>query len=321
MNTTPHTILLSGAGQLGSRYLQGLANCSLPLRIYVQDNYQESLDRAKQRWIEVRVLETIHEVSFHSSIEMLPKELDIAIVATTADSRPEVVGDISRHAVVRFWILEKVLGQSKSALDEIISHIGESANAWVNTPRRMMPWHQKIKNQLGLSKPMTLKLKGGEWGLACNAIHFIDLLAWWTGESLQSVSTDHLSSTWFESKRKGSWEIFGTLRAKYSGGSIALLTVKQGEEAVCLEVNDDQLSWSIEEANGVSNRSDGVEILGRMLYQSEMSSSLVTTLLESGDCELPTLEESVSLHRVFIDSMLKHWKQNVNPNAIAIPIT
>ncbi|MDB9752045.1 hypothetical protein OAB56_03465 [Gammaproteobacteria bacterium] len=321
MNHSSHSVLISGAGQLGSRYLQGLAKCNLPLRIYVQDSFQESLDRSRHRWIEVMDSESIHEVTFHSFLEMLPKEIDITIVATTADSRPEVVRDISRHAVVRFWVLEKVLAQSEAGLDEIVSLIGKKSKAWVNTPRRMMPWHQQIKSQLDLTNPVTLEVNGAEWGLACNAIHFLDLLAWWTDESLQTVSTDRLTSRWVESKRQGSWEIFGTLEAKYSGGSCAVLSDEDGKSTISLEANDDQLSWLIEEVNGLSRRSDGVEILGRMLFQSEMSGSLVTSLIETGDCELPTLEESVELHRVFIGSMLGHWKKTVDIAATAIPIT
>ena len=46
------TILIAGAGQLGSRYLQGLANCQNTLDIYVQDISKQSLQIAKQRWEE-----------------------------------------------------------------------------------------------------------------------------------------------------------------------------------------------------------------------------------------------------------------------------
>ena len=27
------------------------------------------------------------------------------------------------------------------------------------------------------------------WGLACNSIHFLDLLDWWTGEKIVSINT------------------------------------------------------------------------------------------------------------------------------------
>ena len=248
-------------------------------------------------------------------------QLDIAIVATTADVRPRMVNEIASQAAVRFWVLEKVLAQNESGLDEIMSHIGNGTGAWVNTARRMMPWHQQIKSQLSLNHPITLNVEGGLWGMACNAIHFLDLFAWWTGETLQDVCTDHLNPHWFKGKRQGSWEVSGTLEARFLGGSHVLLTSQKNEELASLKASDSRLLWLINEAEGMARRSDGIEILGRMTPQSEMSASLVESILESGCCDLPTLEESAALHRIFIRSMLEHWKRTVNHTATFVPIT
>src|SRR3989337_2254386 len=105
MSRRGFTILIAGAGQLGSRYLQGLVKCGLPLAIHVQDCCAESLDRAQQRWKEMASTGFSHDVSFQSSLELVPRELDMAIVATTADVRSKVVGEIANHAGVRFWVL------------------------------------------------------------------------------------------------------------------------------------------------------------------------------------------------------------------------
>lgn len=315
------TILIAGAGRLGSRHLQGLAKCHTPLRIYVQHTHAESLDRAKRYWNEVLGTETHHDVSFHTSFESLPRQLNIAIVATTAHIRPHVVGEIAYHTTVGYWVLEKVLAQSEPGLDEIMSYIENSSSAWVNTPRRMMPWHQLIKSQPGLNQPMTMKVEGGLWGMACNAIHFLDLFAWWTGETLQDVYTDSLNSHWFKSKRQDSWEVSGTLKSRFSGGSQVLLTSKEDGGCASLEVSDGHLLWLIKETEGSARRSDGIEIQGRITPQSEMSNSLVESILEKGCCDLPTLEESSALHRVFIRSMLEHWKRGGNYTAISVPIT
>lgn len=321
MTALAHTVLVSGAGQLGSRYLQGLAKCRLPLRILVQDSSPDSLARARLRWNEVLDPQVVHEVSYHSSIETLPLQIDVAIVATTADSRPQVVGHIAAHAGVRFWVLEKVLAQSQSGLDEIVTHAGAGSNAWVNTPRRAMPWHREIKARLGLGRPMTLTVQGGAWGLACNAVHFLDLLAWWSGETLQAVTTDRLAPRWFESKRRGVWEIAGTLEARFSGGSYVSLSASECVEPVHFEIADGRQTWLINESDGLAVRSDGLAIPGRLAYQSEMTAPLVESLLDGRGCDLPKLEESVTLHRVFIDSMLEHWRRATDASATAVPIT
>lgn len=321
MKPTAATILIAGTGRLGSRHLQGLSKCRTPLRIYVQHTHAESLDRAEQCWNEVLGPKTHHDVSFHTSFELLPRQLDVAIVATTADIRPRIVSEIANHTTVRYWVLEKVLAQSESGLDEILSHIADSSGAWVNTPRRMMPWHQLIKSQLGHNHPMTMKVEGGLWGMACNAIHFFDLFAWWTGETLHDVYTDRLNPHWFKSKRQGNWEISGTLESQFSGGSHMLLTSREDSASASMEVSDGRLLWLIKETDGSARRSDGIEITGRMPSQSEMSANCVESILECGCCGLSTLEESVALHRVFIRGMLEHWKRAGHYTATSVPIT
>jgi hypothetical protein len=321
MGSKVSNILISGAGQLGSRYLQGLIKCCLPLRIFVQDINEESLWRAEQRWNEVLTPETPHEVSFQTSLIPLPSEIDIAIVATTADVRPKVVVDIASGSDVRFWVLEKFLAQSELGLDQIVSHIRGGSFAWVNIPRRMIPWHKEIKSQLNLNAPLKLKFEGKLWGLASNAIHLLDLLEWWTGETLQSVCTEHLNKNWFESKRPTFWEVLGNLEAQFSGGSVAILGAGENGVSGNLEVSDSHLSWLIMEAGGLASSSEGVEISGHNMNQSEMTASMVESILERGICELPTLNDSVSPHRILIQGLLKHWRRAGHPGATSIPIT
>ena len=121
------TILITGAGQLGSRYLQGLTNCKETLDIYVNDISEQSLQIAKQRWEQVEkkvspdsvsgmtVPAIQHKVTFISSFEKIPKKINIAIVATNADVRPQVVKQIKANFEVCYWILEKVLAQSMTS--------------------------------------------------------------------------------------------------------------------------------------------------------------------------------------------------------------
>ena len=140
----PALILISGAGQLGSRYLQGMAKCKSPLRIFVHDCNKRSIELAKKRCDEVSSQNNAHVVSYITSLEKLPRTIDIAIVSTTADVRLSAVNDICKNTNVNYWVLEKVLAQSENDLDKLISIIN-SSTAWVNTPRRLMPWYQNIK--------------------------------------------------------------------------------------------------------------------------------------------------------------------------------
>ena len=314
-------ILIAGAGQLGSRYLQGLAKVGPGLDIHLYDVEKASLDRAQERWNEVATASTLHRVSLHQSLVGIPPRVDLAIVATTASARPAVVEAIAAQSHVNAWILEKVLAQSLQGLNSLLKATGPASGVWVNTPRRMLPWHQQIKGHLPFRRPLTLEVNGSEWGLACNSIHFLDMLCWWTGEQLETVSTDELAPRWIDARRPCNYEIMGTLRARFSGGSTAVLQVNDGELHYTFELTDGELVWQMDETAGTATRSDGLSVPGRLPFQSEVTAGLVETILATGSCELPTLEESVELHRVFLAGLLAHWRKSVDPSADSVPIT
>lgn len=318
----PRSVVIAGAGQLGSRYLQGLAGVDEPLLIHVLDVSAATLERAEARWREVAITGGTKQVAFSVTADGIPKMADVAIVATAADARPDVVGMLSRTASVRFWVLEKVLAQSQEGVSQIETFVGPSEGAWVNTPRRLMPWHQSIRDGIGsLDGPVQLTVMGGSWGLACNAVHFLDLVQWWTGEALDRIETGGLRRQWLMAKRSGYWEVMGTMVAGFAGGSMARLTVSEGDEPVRLVVRSGNREWTIAESEGTASCSDGQTISGQMLRQSDLTSGLVEGLLLDGRCGLPTLQNSAALHRVYLRDLLAHWNASTGVTASAVPIT
>jgi hypothetical protein len=317
-----YKILLVGGGQLGSRYLQGLSLCRNHLKIFVLDNNIKSLKNCELRWNEVSGNKTKHIVDYSTDFSVCPKIVDLAIIATTAKSRAEVVRKLSQFCRINFWIMEKVLAVNSEDLSAIEMSIGENSFAWVNNPRRIIPWHQEIKGQLNRNYPMELLVNGGPWGLACNSIHFLDLIAWWSGEKLKSICTSDLEIDWWPAKRPGNWEICGTLKAQFSDGSKAVLnSVRSGEATYLYCLKDAKDTWSIDEEKGTAKNTNGLEINGRVPFQSEMTAALVDQILCTGKCLLPSLTSSVSIHRIFIEAMLAHWRDHHDPTATFIPIT
>lgn len=317
-----HKILIAGAGQLGSRYLQGLAKVSQPLQIYVFDLFEDALQNALTRWNEVDVDgKNNHRLFFVKDVSTIPSAIDIAIVATSANSRTTVVGNIAAVSKVSYWVLEKVLAQNSLQINVIEEVVTQSKAAWVNTPRRAMQWYKHIKEHVQKDTPLELDVTGGSWGLACNAVHFIDLLQYLTGEKLEVIDTSNLTKNWFESKRKGFWEIDGTLIAKFSGGSIAKLNVTPGNEPCEITCKGQKDIWIINENAGKALASNGLTIEGRLNFQSEMTVDLVESIITKGKCRLPTFAESKPIYTIFLDAMLDHWRRHVDAQAILVPIT
>lgn len=319
------TVVIVGLGQLGSRYLQGLMRSSRNLRIYLVDTNPKSLAVARDRASEITG-ETIYNkiITCHFDVSDCPNVVDLAIVSTTSYNRVNLIDALKSHFFSKYWLVEKVLVQSPRELDDLLSLMIKDANVWVNTPRRTIPWHIKIREHLTKSGPLNLKVSGKNWGLACNSVHFLDMLAWFSGESLAQIRTDGMADKWFEAKRSGNWEILGVLTARFSAGSTATLNVEEGDVtdlSYQFELQDGEFTWHIDEESGVALRSDGLSIPGRLPFQSEVTHHLVDQIFSTGRCELPALSASAEIHRVFLDAMLRHWRKTVDAAATRVPIT
>lgn len=314
-------VVIVGLGQLGSRHLQGLAKSEAPLRIWAVDPNPASLSLAQQRWVQVGGEQTAHLLELSSLIQKVPRKLDLAMITTNADVRERVVRDIASHADVRYWVLEKVLAQSCESLDAMMQLTSGASGRWVNTPRRMMVWHQQLHEALRNQQPLHVRLGDNLWGLACSAIHFLDLVAWWSDSTLVSVAVDGLDSQWIASKRPSFYEVTGTLEATYANGTTLILESHANGKALEIQIDTPQGQWKVKEAEGVMTGPDGLRISGRNELQSEMSTRLVDSILATGRCDLPSLEASVQIHRPFLQSMLAHWNLTGMRDDSLVPVT
>lgn len=313
-----YNIVLVGAGQLGSRYLQGLSKFSEPLSIFVIDVNQNSLDYAKLRWQEALIEPNFHSIKFQDTMESLPEKTDIAIISTSSNVRELVVKNLMVFTSVKNWILEKVLTQNITELNNLEFLLGKTA--WVNTYFRTLPWFKEIKNNTSKS-PIHVEVTGGNWGIACNTIHFIDFIYWWTCENILAFDHSGLESKWQKAKRIGFWEINGCLVANFSNGSTATLKSDDSNDPFLIKIKSDKEEWEIDWDNGTAKRNDDFTLKGKVLYQSEMTSNLVESILYNNDCELPTISVSIQQHKPFLESLLSHWNNVHNSQIMELPIT
>lgn len=316
-----YNLLIAGSGQLGSRYLQGLEKVILPLNIWVSDPSSVALKVAESRWREVTNSHSKHKVKFTRNLEEIPSYLDLAIVATSADVRPMVVGEISKKTLTKYWILEKVLGQSDRDLDTMFDCLSGSSAAWVNTHFRTINFFNIIRKDLVAHKPLLMDVYGGSWGLACNAIHYLDLFSWMNQSSIVSVNTSGLDKVWVGAKRFGFWEIFGALEANYSCGGHVTLRCSNSSDPVYMTISSGNIKWTIDEFTQVARRFDGFELDATIDLQSERTAALVSSILTNSVVTLPTYLESSLIHRPLINALILHWNKNMGKSIQRLPIT
>lgn len=316
-------ILIAGAGQIGSRHLQGLAKVDHPLRVQVYDISADALARAESRLREVSCAGSHIEVSFHEKLDSTAKDQDLVIVATAADIRPSIIDLIVSHADVRHWIFEKVLAQNDTDIVHIEKAIAGSIGAWVNTNRRTMSLYENVGTQITQTvnaRPLRVHVGNSNWGLACNSVHFLDMVSWWTGETLVEVDTSSLLDSWEMSKRHGFWEVTGALTAKYSGGSELVLEAHEDGTGLTVNVASPNGEWVLSQMERTAHGPDG-KITGAIEMQSQMTGGVVRDILNTGQCRLPTLRESKAIHEVYLNAMLEHWRTHHDPDATKVPIT
>lgn len=294
-------VLIIGAGQLGSRHLQALRNTQHSLDITVSDPSIDSLKIARERY------ESLPEVGQHQIqyLESLPQtgSWDLAIVATNASQRRQVVQHALDHFQVKKFVLEKILFTKLSDYEwaDKLSQT-DLKNAWVNCCMRQMPAYQEIKNNLKDSH-FNFVVSGSNYGLVTNAIHYLDYAAWLAGTPEYSLDTTQLDVKAVASKRKGYLELNGTLRANFKSGAVASITCfsegslpvsvevhSKAQRYIVLEAERKTLLWTAEH-NWARQEKDAV-----IPYQSQLTTELVKQINENKPIALPTLTESVQVH-------------------------
>lgn len=321
-------IVLIGAGQLGSRHLQALSKVNFPTRIEVVDPFAEALEVARTRFNEMPPNSNISGINFYSSLFELSSQVDLAIIATNADVRSEVIRTLVSHSNVRNVVLEKVLFQTPEEYAEIhILFKEKNINAWVNHPRRMFPYYAKLKELVAGSKQVSYQVQGGDWGLACNGLHFIDHLAFLTGYDEVEIHTDRLNTSVISSKRKGYIEVSGILSGKIGQHTFELFC-NEIASPVVITICSDKLNATIDEVNGcvrISTKENGwnwLEINTKINYfQSELSNLIAEDIIGMGRCDLPTFAHATKLHIPFINAIMKHINHYGVEKHTACPIT
>lgn len=321
-------IALIGAGQLGSRHLQALSRLSFQANIQVVDPSQSSLDLAKSRFNEMPKNFNIKNVSYWPSIFNLENQIDVAIIATNADIRADVIRQLVAHRRVGAFILEKILFQK---LDDYLSiqlllekhHI----KAWVNHPRRTFPYYLELADQLAGSQKITIEVRGGGWGLCCNGLHYIDTLAFLTGAYDLKISVSELNPEIVPSKRSGYLEANGALIGSV-GQHPLLLVCDESDQSTLIKISTDNRELIIDEENEVitfTAREFGwrkIKEKRKIIYfQSELTDSYVKDIIEGGGCDLPTYGDATKLHIPFLKAMLMHFNKYSSEKYTYCPIT
>jgi predicted dehydrogenase len=317
------TIIIVGAGNLGSRHLQGLGGFASAISVWVVDPSQAALDLSRERAVSAGLPHDIHYLT------QMPAGMafDCAILACNSNVRASVTKQLCRDNTVKAIVFEKVLFDKIQDYAEISALLKASGiKAWVNCPRRIWPVYEEFRQTLTAGMPVHIQVSGSLWGLGCNSIHFLDLMAFLNGTEDYQITNALLDKKIIDSKRHGFIEFTGGFSGFFSNGGTFLIQ-SYADEGVpySLTLKSAACSLTAFEDHGLVDRFESGNWQRHQLtlpYQSQLTGNVVEEIVTSGQSRLTPYSQSVNLHLPMLQMFLEHYNLHKQKEGnIQCPIT
>lgn len=310
-------IAIIGAGQIGSRHLQAMANLEFPAIVQLVDPSKESLFISEQRFFDVYNNNTnTITLQSYQMINELREPIDIVIVATTADTRAKVISEIIQKKRINNMILEKFLFQKTEDFYSIQMILDEyKINAWVNCWPRSVDFYRKIKEHINLNERISVKVSGSNWGMGTNGMHFVDLFSFLTDSVDIKISECKLDKEIIDSKRSGFIEFTGKIIAENSrSDSIQLFSQKEEGEPFKLSikngVNRHEILLRVDHAiHSYSSPKNSFTENVLIPMQSQSTHNFIHQIIREQKCKLPRYNQTMHLHVTFLKAFLNHLSE------------
>jgi len=304
-----YSIAIIGTGALGKRHLESVLKMKLPCKIYAVDNDKRSLESAAAL--------SESKVVCGQDAGILPEKLDVVIISTSSASRKCVFEQVASHSEIKYIIFEKVLFQRIEDYYTVEKLLRvKEIKAWVNCARREWDSYISLKKIIDKSKYFTCNVSGGNWGLACNCIHILDLIQFLSDCKNCKINNINLTPVIVESKRKGYKEIFGAVMGscgKCQAFSIACF--KDSSLPMQIEISGDNFKAVIMEDTEkmlimqAENNWEMEENEFPVFYQSQLTQKVVENIILNGNCNLPEYEEAMELHLKYIKPLIAFFEE------------
>ena len=320
-------VVIVGFGNIGFRHLQGIMNDCKDLKVHIIDNDPHSGNRISKEMSEKLIRKNI-VISFNSNYEELYPEVDYVIIATLSNVRFSVLEQLLRNTRPKSILFEKVLFDRREHYDLAIKLVDSlNIDALTNCWRRIFPAYKRAKEFLGTSQsPISfVNISGGDIGLGCNGVHFMDLIAFFSGEKVV-ITKDELDSGVIESKRDSFVEFSGRLEGFSGQTKFVIDSKRNNDQQVVVELISEDMSVIVREADNkvfLKNFLNGDEIIEehRTPFLSEVSGGIAKSVFEGNLTGLPALRDTSNTHQVLLDILSAHAAKYIDVPDGFYPVT
>ena len=301
-------IILCGCGNIGFRHLQAIGRIGTPTKVYVVEPNQETHHRIEEL--------KLANLELSTQLPTPSRKFDLAVIATTAGVRRQVYEALTKEHKVRSIIFEKVAFQSLADINFVEADLNDKdIRAYVNCGRRGFPDYQKLSKSLDNAQPTNVTVRGSNFGLASNAIHFLDLAEFLNSSQISNLDLSGLNPNPKHSKRSGNIEVFGEIEGTLRNGARFIIDCQPGNE-ISLEIrleNDQSISEISELGRKIVT--DGETRVFDTKFVSEMT-YLYEKVLLNGLTDLTPYGASARQHRHLITQMNKYLGLDENQGTV-----
>ena len=307
-------VCLIGCGGVGRRHLEAMLKVKHDINIEVVEPNIENTPTTLVG----------QNINYFSKIEDVSNNIDICLIATTANVRKKVILELVSKKNVKFMILEKVVFQNEKDFDEIIKLFEEkNIKSWVNCHLRAQPIYKELKTQSIISYDTTMTYEySDDFTLSSSAIHILDLFSYLCDDydlEIQDIVTDtELKS----SRHSGCIDFNGYMKVKSTNGYELVVKKRDAHFGEHLTIYHNDLTVRSSEGDDPDNRIGFVQDKKiPYVWQSSLTNSYIDDIIEKSDCDLSTLENSAKLHKIMLKSFRNLLKEKYNREVVDCPIT
>jgi len=307
-------LAIIGCGPIGQRHFQSILKSVYIHRVFLVEKSSNRLEECKKIFSENKKKKLVF---FLKNINEIKEKLDFVIVATNSKNRFSTINDLYKYKSPKFIILEKFLFNRLSHFDKVRKLFNlNNTKVWVN--QWMSTDFSKLLNIFKEKDKIDIIVKGKNWNICSNAVHWIDFFHSANNRNKIILSKSNLKNLIIENKRKGFYETFGTLEFMGENKNKLLLECKfdkNKKRKSYITLFDKKirvkLSLNVNSLNGFIFDSGKKKIFNlKVKYLSERTSNLIESIFKKNKCSLPTYDQSVVHHKLIFQTFKKHFDRN-----------
>lgn len=290
-------VLVVGFGMMGCRHVQALLQRKGEMNVFVLEPSTRVIEENL-----MRIGATKEDCAWVTNISEIQAGIDVAIIATSSSPRYGIVSSLIEKGI-KYFLLEKIVFQSEEQFNNVLKVAKENdVKLYCNFVNRYFKPYRDIKSHIqyvGCSD-VQMTVMGGPFGLGCNAIHYVDIYQFITGNDEINVKTSDVSIMDIENRRGSQYKEFkGKIHVsdQYQK-SLFIISDENFQGGVIITIIAGGKTFILSEQTQQVYESDGKTTMNydfEIIPTSKLSALIVEEII-SGKCKLTKLGETKSAH-------------------------